>query len=117
MRATPTEHDRSSRAWKSGRSTELCDAAVVTARPPAGRSDAIAMFSAIVAFSANATREEPPGTLSKREIASRARKSAIEASMAGPWDPRPGPPNDVSAAPTASMTACGFSSVVAALSK
>ena len=94
----------------------MCEAAVVTAIPPAGNSPSMAMLSAIVAFKANETLPAPQAS-SRSETACRAPNTAMLASSAAWCEPRPGPPNDVMAPHTASMTTWGLCIVVAALSK
>ena len=66
----------------SGRSTELCEAAVVTALPPSGRRAAMATLSASVALAVKETAAGE-GAPSKRATAARASCTAMLASTAG----------------------------------
>ncbi len=64
----------------NGRSTELCDAAVVSALWPGASRPSMAILSAIVALFVNATLEAP-GAPSKFATAARARYTAIPAAI------------------------------------
>ncbi len=107
-----------SRDWArySGRSTELWDAAVVTARSPSRSSPKTAVLSASVAFEQKHTRRGSSAPNS-RATARRAPRTASDAVVAAACAALPGPPKLPIAFATASATCGGLIIVVAALSK
>ena len=106
----------SSALRKSGRSTELCEAAVVMAWSPRCSSPLMTTFRASVTFAAKMTRFAS-GALKSVASALRHLNTVSPASSDASCTPRPMPPKSLMAAATASATCGGFMRVVAALSK
>lgn len=103
------------RAWR-GRVTALCSQPEITARPPGGTRERMAMFRAWVAFRVKTTFSGS-GTWKSRWSAKRHSSSVSEASRAASYPPRPGEDMAARARPMARPTETGFGKLVAALSR